>query len=156
MGFTWRQTQAGESMPQESISCPLPAAAKAPLGERFPLSPYRLSHRLCFKTSWNARQKNKTLILTFINTPTSFGDFLFQPTPVHLETVANLSSLASLFVLPPPASLGSSLSPYSFPNGLLREHFHHLCVKFGSCESSSHSPFSWLIFSDKICSPFGH
>lgn len=135
----------------DSISSPLPAAAKATLGERFPLSPYRLSHGSCFKISWNAKQRNKTLILDLYKHPNSLWR-CFYSSPAHLETVA-VSSPASLFVLPSPAT---RVKLISFRNWLLWDRFHHLRVKFGSCESSSHSQFSWLIFSDKICSPFGH
>lgn len=122
----------------ESISSPLPAAAKPPLGELFPLSPYRLSHGSCFKISCNAKQRNKTLILIFINTPAPFGD-VFIPALHTLKLLLTVSSPVSLFVLPSPATWVKLIS---FPNWLLRDHFHHLCVNFGSCESSSRSPLS--------------
>lgn len=92
----------------DSISSPLPAAAKAPLGELFPLSPYRLSHGSCIKISWNAKQRNKTLILTFINTPTPFGD-VFIPALHTLKLLLCPALPASLSF--PHQPLRSSLSP---------------------------------------------
>lgn len=111
------------------------------LDEFFPLSPYRLSHGLCFKIAWKARQMNKAFISDLFKIPNFLCKLLklllLKPISPRPGIVSELSSAMLSSVLSHQQPLRACLSPCLLPKSDPRDHFHHFCVKFGSCLSLS-------------------